>query len=169
MASSKLVQYNLGHRWSFISKNGCEETRRVDRLDGSKLCVMVYRYMLEKAIDHHLKLHCHGCRFDCLGQLDHMDQGCLMEWDRAVENCILIASKKFSPVDLENAYGKVLEVLQIPEFIPPRLVQDIMKVYSPEIMQESVIAQDDPLEYQEVMQRALGQCLNVFGPITYDD
>ena len=165
MASKKLMQFCHGHRWSFLHYNDKEERRLVSRPSDHELCVMVYQYMLEKAINHHLQSKCSGCKYNSVIQSEHEGLGCLMVWDKAIEHCMLLAAKKIEPLDLEIAYGKVLDVLEIPGIIPQHVAQDVMKTHSPRSLLKSVTARDNPLEFQEVLQLALGQCLNIFGPL----
>ena len=62
-----------------------EQSQPQDQFSTHELIHMCYMYILERDILGRAQMECFGCQHDSPGQRDHMDGGCLAEWQEKVE------------------------------------------------------------------------------------
>jgi len=162
-----LLQYDVGHRWSFLAVTGEEETRLVKKPVHEELCLMVFEYMVVKGIEHQMKSSCDGCHYGGKTTASHKSWlSCLTEWDSAVDLCLLLAVKMVTPLHLFKAYARVLDLLRFGEMAPSKIVTKMAKLYTPaEAIKDTIKNLDHSLEYTEVFVKALGSCTDLYGPL----
>ena len=75
--------------------------------------VNIYLYLLEQEINAMKTNDCEGFEMDCAGQIDHLE-GCLMEWDKAVEVYLTKAQNEVSCKDMIRVYHQVMKYVGEP-------------------------------------------------------
>jgi len=162
-----LIQYNLGHRWSFVP-NALEEheTRRVPRPSHEELCAMVYHFMVDSALQHYRIMNCYGCQYDRPSQVDHMGGiGCLMDSVDAIEYFIDEGVAKVTSEHLKRAYLAVLHRLRIDCDYAHDLFEKTISDNLPGLVCEVLVkqVQEGTDEYHTAFANILGSCKDLFG------
>ena len=72
---------------------------------------------------------CIGCEYDLPGQRDHMEGGCLTEWNETVDKYFSEVKNKMSSVQVVKVVLKVMEVLKIENSMSePELLTVVLNV-----------------------------------------
>ena len=89
------------------------QSRKVKLPVGEHLVKLCYYYLLKKTIEELQKKNCYGCEQDHPSQRQHLD-GCLQEFDDAVERYFDVAVLEVKAKDVEELCARVLEFANQP-------------------------------------------------------
>ena len=96
------------------------------------LMVMLYDYLLRKAINQSIVTSCEGCQWDAPGQRSHMGLfGCLQSWEKSVD---LYFSEVVTTIDAKTLQEKFCQVLEELHWSLPPL--DVISSFAVSLLQE---------------------------------
>ena len=89
-------------------------TRQVSARSLKDITAMITAYLTVGEMRNRMSLNCYGCRVDHPSQVQHMDNGCLMEWESAVEQYYEDTLAFVKTDDVWDATLKIMGVLSLP-------------------------------------------------------
>ena len=89
-------------------------TRQVPTPSMDDVATMITTYLVMGEMRRLMNQNCFGCLVDHPSQIQHMDNGCMMEWEAAVEQYYEQAAQLVQLDDVRGATIKVMDVLQLP-------------------------------------------------------
>lgn len=84
----------------------------------------VYQYCIQTEFRNMVNNNCYGCTNDRLGQMDHMQMGCLSDRDQLIENYGGSCHKAIAVPALANAVDKLCKAFKVENSLSTECIQD---------------------------------------------
>ena len=109
----RLEDHRKHHPHTSESSKDVLETREIPLPSDQDLINWIIQNLYRDAIGKMMRDRCIACELDLPGQMDHMDGGCLMEWEHAVDRYLSQAELVVSRLSVTETFRNVKSALEV--------------------------------------------------------
>ena len=121
-------------------------SRRVQAPTAKELSANLALYLVRREIRDLMKQNCYACTTDYTSQLTHMEGGCLMNWEEAVDIYMDLSLVRLTPERIEPYISRICHVVQVTK------EQFTIDLHNRRNIEDLIIASDTDMEYDLLFQ-----------------
>ena len=116
-------------------------SRRVRAASAKEVSANLALYLMRREIQDLMIKNCYGCAIDDPSQVAHMERGCLMNWEEAVDIYMQLSLMRLTPARMEPYICRICQVMHVSR---DQLTVDL---YNPSNIENLIIAADADKDY----------------------